>query len=193
MAEKITPIENKIITYLSLNPDRNLQQIQRGIGLDDRNYPTVKNAMERLLTKKRFVQYKKGLSEKKIEIKIFRLNTRGILVALTINKDNELNKTLDNYKNTSNILSILYRFVSQLKEPTKIKVLRNSGDLALRNLSKKHNKDTMMNVVALNALSGYEDFTFQEMQEIAVAAINVEEMKASLKQAFALGNKLFSE
>ena len=193
MGEKLSRIEEKVISFLSLSLDKNAQQIQRGIDIEDKNYSTVKKAIDRLEKKKFYVESKKGKSEKNVVIKFYKLSTRGVLVAFATNDEETLIKTLCLYKSTSEIFLLLKQFANCLKPSTAIKLLRMTGNLAFKYGGKVTKPEAILTAITLNAISGFGDWTQEEIAELAEAAMKIDEMKGPLKDTFELGSKLFSK
>jgi len=190
MAEKPTRIETEIIKYLALNPKDNTQRIQRGIGLKDKNYPTVRKAIRRL-QKKYIVQYSTGKSKKKVTIKIYRLTPRGVFVALGICSDNDLVKILEKNKYESDDLFLLKEYVSRLSEPTAKKILRSAGKFALSNLELTASK-TIVSAIIMHGLT-VENFSEEEQKEISKAAMKIKKIKGPIKEMFKYVKEVFDE
>jgi hypothetical protein len=188
MTEKVTSVEKQIIQYLSLNRKQNTQRIQRGIGLEDKNYPTVRNAIERLKKKKHYVISTKGLSEKNVPINEYQLSTQGVIVALAINSENTLLKTLENYKMDSETLLLLKQLVSYLSTATAIKILRYAGTFASKYGKKV--PEALAGAVTLNGLLGLGELTEKEKKEVAEAGKKVEKINACLKEMFEFYQKV---
>ncbi|MCW4044763.1 MAG: BlaI/MecI/CopY family transcriptional regulator [Candidatus Bathyarchaeota archaeon] len=191
MAEIATPIEKEIIEYLSLNPNQNTQQIQRGLVKADKNYPTVKNALERL-EKKNYVETHKGKSKKNLTIKFYKLSPRGVSIALGLNREENLMRTLANYKDAAEAFSLLKQFANYLDTQLSIKLLRQAGLLAVRQGKKYNTPRDMITPIMLNAVSGLSDWTQEELTKLAEAALKIEKVRLPLKDAVALMDKLFS-
>jgi DNA-binding PadR family transcriptional regulator len=191
MVEKPTPIETEVIKYLALKPKENTQRIQRGIGLEDKNYPTVRKAIKRL-EKKSIIKHSKGESEKKVSIKFYQLTPHGVFLALGIGSDSDLIKILDKNKNESEDLFLLKQYTAFLTVPTAIKILRNAGKFALSHQDLVASKE-IVGAIIMNVLIGVASFSEEEMKEIAKATAKVNNIKTQIKIMFDSVKEVFEE
>ena len=76
MSFKLGHLQRRILHYLALNPNQNMQVIQRSLGIEDKNYPSVRAACKGL-TSKDLIQSKEGKSEKQRDIKFWSLTQTG--------------------------------------------------------------------------------------------------------------------
>jgi DNA-binding MarR family transcriptional regulator len=171
MTEKITPIEQKIIEYLALNPSQNAQVIQRAIGLEDINYPTVSKALKRMQEEKHWLKSCKGQSERHLTIKFYSLTDFGIGVALARGPEEILRKTLKVYESEYGQFEVLFQFVDYLKPSTVTKLFRLVGNMVMKYGRKAWEPETL----GLNAVSGIGNFTPEEIESLAAIRSGVKE------------------
>ncbi len=188
MTEKITPVEEKIIAYLSLNRNKHTQEIEAAINIA---YITVHAALARM-TKKGYVTYVKKESEKKVLIKFYSLSLSGVIIAFAKNPPDTLIKTLDNYKADSKDFFTLKQLVNYMSQPTAIKFLRYAGDMAFgpKGISIAY---ALAKLVTLNSMLGLGDFTENEKREIAVAGQKVESVKVQLYEMWSMYKKVLAD
>jgi len=178
MLEKFTSLEEKIISYLALTPDKNIQQIQRGLEIEDRNYPSVYNAVLRL-KKKEYVKAKKGKSEKNVEINFFKLTPLGIGATLAFGDETTLLEVFDNYEKDLSSFKVYKEFIKLLKPLTAKKLLRLVGKTILQYGENAWLPET----IAIAASCGLLNFTKEEMREIKRASMKVESMKLAIQES----------
>jgi DNA-binding PadR family transcriptional regulator len=103
---KLGSLQEKVLFFLAENPRNHKQAIQKGIEYPDDQYGSVSNAVD-ALEKLKFITYKKGMSEKKVEIKFYSCTEEGVTYSLANNSDADLKKILTLYKE--------YPFIGLLK------------------------------------------------------------------------------
>jgi DNA-binding PadR family transcriptional regulator len=103
---KLGSLQEKALYFLAENPRNHKQAIQKGIGYPDDQYGSVSNAVD-ALEKLKFITYKKGMSEKSVEIKFYSCTEEGVVYSLANNSEANFNKTLNLYKK--------YPFIGLLK------------------------------------------------------------------------------
>jgi len=81
MSMIIGPTQKQILELLAINPNMSAQAIQRALGLPDCNYSTVRLGLQGL-QKMGLVDFKEGLSKKKVPIKYWFLTTKGLSFVL---------------------------------------------------------------------------------------------------------------
>ena len=176
--EKITSLEENIISYLALHPRRNIQQIQRGLGIQDKNYPTVRNAMPRL-EKKGFVEFTQGKSEKKVVIRFYRLTAKGRGYALAYGNSQVTLQVPSTYENEEPQLAIFTQISTYLSTSTLLKLLRIVGKGILQ-----YGKDYLPNqAIAALAIEGAHLLTEKEYGELKRACAKIPEIKARIEKA----------
>jgi len=76
MEIRIGALQIKILKYLAFNPEQNAQAIQQALGIPDKNYPSVWNALQKM-KEKDLVDFKNAISKKNVPIKNWFLTGKG--------------------------------------------------------------------------------------------------------------------
>jgi hypothetical protein len=174
MMEEISPIDVRIVEYLSLNPRKNSQLIKRALGEPYRHYPIVRALSQ--MSKKGWVTYTEGRAEKKVIVKFYSLSSLGIGIALENDSESELLKTLEFYQDSIPLFQTLSKLVRMLKPCTAVKLLRVTGGNILRNEPKAVRPDTL----TLSVIGGLADFSKSELEDL-VGVANYFRKKAQRK------------
>ena len=177
--EKVTPIEEKIVSYLALHPRRNIQQIQRGLGIEDRNYPTVRNAMSRL-KKKDLVEATQGKSEKKVLVSFFRLSVKGIGYALAYGNDHVALQVPAIYEDVEPQLKNFVQIEQHLSPPIMLKLLRIVG----KGVIQYGEKCLQTQIIAILAIEGLHALSEKEYAEFKKACAKVPSVKSMVDKTF---------
>jgi len=99
---KLGSLREKIIFYLSENPNLNAQALQRALEYPPNQYPNILKALK-TLEKTGLIKSKGGKSKKKVPIRLYRCTDNGILYALARNPKANALKTINAYENTEEI------------------------------------------------------------------------------------------
>ena len=165
MVEKITPIEERIVEYLSLNPRRNARRIKWDLEKPYNNYANIIRALSRM-SKKGWLIVTEGRGENKILVKFYRLSSLGIGVALEKNPEDKLLKTLELYKENIPESEIVSQLAGMLEPRLSVKLLRATGRTIQDDAPKADQPDKM----SLNAVNGLDEFSRSEIEELLKAA-----------------------
>jgi DNA-binding MarR family transcriptional regulator len=178
MLKELTNLEQRIISYLALNPNKNRQQIQHALGIEDKNYPTVSKAVIRL-EKKGYLEKKEGKSEKSVLINFYRLNLLGLAYQLAYGDEKLILEVIENYEQEFPTYLDFQKFVKLLPQKTALKIIRIVGKSLLSYGLKAW--DLMPAITALNALTN-ESFTPAELKHFKIASKKVPGMKEDIKE-----------
>jgi len=96
--KELGSLQQKILFYLAENPEKHKQAIQQEINHPSDQYGSISKAVDSL-EKSGFVNSKRGKSQKKVDIKIFRCTDQGVLYSLARNPMCNIPRVLDSYKN----------------------------------------------------------------------------------------------
>lgn len=80
-------LQERILRYLAENPDKNKMEIMDGIKHPEKQYSSLRKAVDVLETEYKWIQYRKGLSKKRVEIKFYYCNPDGLFYVLTSDLD----------------------------------------------------------------------------------------------------------
>jgi DNA-binding PadR family transcriptional regulator len=95
---KLSSLREKIVFYLSENPNLNAQAIQKALEYPSNQYPNILKALK-TLEKSELIKSKSGKSKKKIPIRLYRCTDKGILYALARNSKADALRTINAYEN----------------------------------------------------------------------------------------------
>lgn len=176
--KNLTKLELDILLHLAMNPERNAQQIQRGIGYEDRNYPSVNNAVKRL-RRQGFLKSEKGESQKKLPVDLYSLSSFGLGFIMAEGDENTLldvvrknEKEFPEYEDYDVI-------IRNVKSSTAIKLLRLAGKAILQYGTKAWLPQTIM--IATTCSIGV--FSPQELKQLGIAAKKAQSSRVMLQKA----------
>jgi hypothetical protein len=89
-------LQERVLFFLSENPDNNKQAIQKGISHPSDQYGSVLNAVN-ALEKIGYIQAKSGFSKKKVPISLYNCTDLGVFYALSKNPNGDAQKLLSAY------------------------------------------------------------------------------------------------
>jgi len=159
--ERVTTLEERMICHLALHPRRNIQQIQRGLNMKDRNYPSVRNAMRRL-KKKGYAEATEGKSEKNLPIKFYKLSTKGIGYTLAYANEQATLTVLATYENVEPQLKNFLQITQHLSPSILLKLLRIVGKGVLQ-----YGESYLQNqTIAIFAIEGLHMLSAKEYKEL---------------------------
>ena len=95
-------LREKIIFYLSENPNLNAQAVQKGLAYPETQYPNILKALK-VLHKLKLINSKRGKSKKGVIIRLYRCTDDGLLYALAKNPKVNALKTIDAYESIEEI------------------------------------------------------------------------------------------
>jgi len=119
---KIGRIEQQILRYLALHPDKHQQEIQKDLEIP--NYGNVVNAVKSL-RRKGYVTFKKGKNKRNKPIRLWRLTDEGLLQAL-VNCDlsaKEMQQAINNYVKNEFTKKIVKQVMEELDPALAKKIL----------------------------------------------------------------------
>jgi DNA-binding PadR family transcriptional regulator len=173
----LTALEQKIVSYLAEHPNSNIQKIQRGLGKEDRNYPSVYNAVLRL-PKKGYVTSKKEKSKKAVIINVYRLTFRGFGWVMAHGNENLLLKAIEKQEDDHPSYNTLKELISYLKPSTAKKVLRMTGKLFFE----YGEKASDLHLLSLMAYFSHGKFSKSQLRELRRAWKKVGALEKALQE-----------
>jgi DNA-binding PadR family transcriptional regulator len=99
---KLSSLREKIVFYLSENPNLNAQAIQKALEYPSNQYPNILKALK-TLEKTGLIRSKSGKSKKKVPIRLYRCTDNGILYALARNPKADALKTITAYESIEDL------------------------------------------------------------------------------------------
>jgi DNA-binding PadR family transcriptional regulator len=97
-AKDLGKLREKLIFYISEDPNLNAQALQKALDYPSSQYPNILNALKKL-EKFGLIESKSGKSKKKVPIRLYRCTDNGILYALARNPKADALKTINAYEN----------------------------------------------------------------------------------------------
>ena len=89
-------LQERVLFFLSENPDQNKQAIQKGISHPSDQYGSILKAVT-ALQKIGYIQAKSGISKKKVPISLYNCTDLGVFYALSKNPNGDVEKLLSAY------------------------------------------------------------------------------------------------
>ena len=149
MITKLGPLQTKILQYLSQTPNQNKQQVQRGLGIPDKNYPSVKNAID-VLFEKGYLKAVDMKSKKNLPIKSFRLTEQGIIYVFANNNVDFL-KVMQNYESDFHLMQHYVKQAKIISDPGVLKkLIQNAAQFLLLQGDRESISMNPENMMALN-------------------------------------------
>jgi DNA-binding PadR family transcriptional regulator len=99
---KLSSLREKIVFYLSENPNLNAQAIQKALEYPSNQYPNILKALK-TLEKTGLIKSKSGKSKKRVPIRLYRCTDNGILYALARNPKADALKTINAYESIEDL------------------------------------------------------------------------------------------
>jgi DNA-binding PadR family transcriptional regulator len=99
---KLSSLREKIVFYLSENPNLNAQALQKALEYPSNQYPNILKALK-TLEKTGLIKSKSGKSKKKVPIRLYRCTDNGILYALARNPKADALKTINAYESIEDL------------------------------------------------------------------------------------------
>jgi len=185
--EKLTRLESDVLSFIALNPEKNAQQIQRGIDYEDKNYTSVSKAAKRLRTEG-YLQSKEGKSEKHVPVDFYRLSALGFGFILSEgSKDILLEASRKNESEFSNFKDYQL-MLGHLKPSTAMKLLRIIGKSILQ-----YGEDAWLpQTIFVAATSNIGVFSPSELSELKRVVMKVQSSREMLKDAARRFDKFIS-
>ena len=176
--EKLTRLESDVLSFIALNPEKNAQQIQRGIDYEDKNYTSVSKAAKRLRTEG-YLQSKEGKSEKHVPVDFYRLSALGFGFILSEgSKDILLEASRKNESEFSNFKDYQL-MLGHLKPSTAMKLLRIIGKSIMQ-----YGEDAWLpQTIFVVATSNIGVFSPSELSELKRVVMKVQSSREMLKDA----------
>lgn len=94
--KELGSLQEKVVFFLAENPHNHKQAIQKGIEHPSEQYGSVLKAVD-AVEKLGYIESKKALSQKKVEIKEYRCTELGVFYSLARNRHADIAKILDSY------------------------------------------------------------------------------------------------
>ena len=124
--KELGTLQERILFFLSENPDTNKQAIQKGISHPLDQYASILNAVN-ALQKMGYIQAKSGISKRKVSIKLYNCTDLGVFYALSKNQNGDIEKLLSAYgeRDTWKSVKCLY---SELDHETFSSIFKDCAD-----------------------------------------------------------------
>jgi hypothetical protein len=176
--EKLSKLESDVLNYVALNPSKNMQQIQRGIDVEDKNYASVNKAVKRLKIEG-YLQSKEGKSEKHVPVDFYSLSTFGLGFVLSEGSEDIILEAFKKNESASPNFQDYQLLIEQLKPSAAIKLLKITG----KSIMQYGENAWLPQTIFIAANCNIDIFSPSELKQLKRAALKANSTKAMLKDA----------
>ena len=97
-SKKLGIRQEKILFFLAENPNKNAQQIQKGLGYPDSQHGNI-STTAKMLERMGLLKMERGKSQKNVSMPLYTCTEEGVFYALARNPNANVLRVLDSYKN----------------------------------------------------------------------------------------------
>ena len=170
MTVRIGRVQKRVIHYLASHPNQNMQVIQRELGIPDRNYTGVRNALI-TLKENGYVKSKRAFSAKKVKIDFWTLTKKGVAYVMAYGDSDIILDALKKYEGKMEMSISVKQFADLVSRKTGMKIFRIAGKAHL------HYGEEFWNPNSIAKILLTSKFNKKEMDEIVQAGNKVKLIK----------------